>query len=41
MGLHHDHYPDPRQFSRLLRAVLGPEVSFYRIILVYSAAIWC
>ncbi len=39
MGLHHDHYPDPRQFSRLLRAVLGPEVSFYRIILVYSAAI--
>lgn len=39
MGLHSDHFPDPRQFSRLLRAVLGPEASYYRVILVYSAAI--
>jgi len=39
MGLHSDHYPDSREFSSLLRAVLGPEASFYRVILVYSAAI--
>lgn len=40
MGLQqHDHFPDHREFRQLLRAVLGPEASYYRVILVYSVAI--
>lgn len=39
MGLQHDHFPDHRQFRQLLRALLGPEASYYRVILVYSVAI--
>lgn len=33
------HFPDPREFGKLLRAVLGPEAAYYRVILVYSVAI--
>lgn len=33
------HYPDPREFRRLLAAVLRPESPFYRVILIYSLAI--
>jgi len=39
MGIQGNHFPDPREFNRLVRAVLGPEASYYRVILVYSAAI--
>jgi ABC-type bacteriocin/lantibiotic exporter with double-glycine peptidase domain len=39
MGSHTDHYPSPRQFSVLFKILLGPEASYYRVILVYSVAI--
>lgn len=39
MGSSHAHYPDKNAFGTLLRALLGPEVGYYRLILLYSLAI--
>ena len=33
------HYPNPGEFRQLIGALLGPEAAFFRVILVYSAAI--
>lgn len=34
-----DHFPDQSSFKVMLRRLLGPELGYYRLILLYSAAI--